>query len=362
MEPGTRVYICGTELRTERDTFSGVVVLSEGPNLITATAADAAGNSNSSSVTVRLDSASPRLDVQTPRDGLQTRFPTVEVAGSMEPGSEVYVNGRQVALGADPGAFRTVIALTREMTTVTVDAVDIAGNHNFTARKVVLDTRPPFLRLLSPVDGSITNNPSAVLEGEAEAGSMLMIAGASLQIQGSAPSRTSFSVPVQLHEGLNTFVITALDAAGNQNSSSLHLTLDTVPPPLTIVSPGNGSRTAASTVLIEGETEPGVMVTVNGQPVPVGRTGSFSLEVRLSSGGNRIAVRAQDAAGNTADASVSVQRVPSQGEVLMSSEAGPDWRFVAFFALAVAAVAAEGLLVSRYLRGQNARASREGGG
>jgi hypothetical protein len=361
MEPGAMVYICGTEAKTDRDMFSGSLTISEGLNTIMAAAVDAAGNTNSTSVTVLLDTTPPRLEVLSPDDGLRTRSPTVEVSGSMEPGSDVYVNGRQVALGAEPGVFRTAISLTKEVTTVTVDAVDKAGNHNLTTRKVLLDTTPPFLRLSSPAEGLVTNRSSILVTGEAEGGSYLTVAENSQQLQGAPPARASFSTPVTLHEGLNIIVVTALDMAGNTNKSTLHVTLDTVAPLLAVETPLNGSRTANSTILVEGFTEPGARLTVNGQQVPVGYTGSFSAEVRISTGNNSIAVRAEDAAGNSADASVSVQRVPSRGEMLRTSGAGPDWRFIIFIGLSAAVAAGEGYYaVAYFARRPISGARREG--
>jgi hypothetical protein len=338
-----------------RDTFSGSMVLSEGPNLITATAVDAAGNTNSTSVTVLLDTTPPRLEVLSPDDGLRTRSPTVEVSGSMEPGSEVHVNGRQVALGAEPGVFCTAISLTKEVTTVTVDAVDPAGNHNVTTRKVLLDTTPPFLMLSSPAEGVMTNRSSISVAGEAEAGSYLTVAGNSQQLQGAPPARASFSAPVTLHEGLNTIVVTALDMAGNTNRSTVHVSLDTVAPLLAVEMPLKGSRTANSTILVEGFTEPGARLTVNGQQVPVGYTGSFSAEVRLSTGNNSITVRAEDAAGNSNEVVVGVRRLPAGVESLNASGGGPDWPFSGFLAIMAAIATSEFFIFSRHVQGRRAR-------
>lgn len=359
MEPGSRVFICGTEARTDRDGFSGGCLLSEGENRLTATAVDAAGNSNSTTVTVSLDTIPPRLEVLMPQDGFQTRVPMVDVAGSMETGADVYVNGRQVVV-SEPGAFRTTIALAEEVNAVAVDAVDRAGNHNVTVKKVILDTRPPFLQLISPAEGTITNRSSIIIELEAESGAQLSVGGTLLHPP-FYPDRARISVPFDLDEGQNNIAVTARDAAGNQNGSTLHLTLDSIPPPLAIDSPANGLRTANSTVLLVGTTEPGIGLTVNGQQVPVAGTGGFGLELRLSSGSNRFTVRAQDAAGNSNEASVSVQRVPGgRGPAISPSGAGPDWPFIMFIALAATVSVGEGYFGSRYLGSRNAGPRREG--
>jgi hypothetical protein len=360
MEPGARVLVCGTEAKTDRDRFSGSVTLMEGRNIITATAVDAAGNTNSSSVTVRLDSISPMLELRFPADGLRTRAPTVEVSGSMEQGSDVYVNGRQVAPGDQPGVFWTAIALTKEVTTVTVAAIDKAGNSNVTVRKVTLDTAAPFLKLSFPPEGLMTNRTTISIAGEAEAGCHLTVAGRGQQLQGEPPARAGFSEPVALHEGQNTILLWAMDMAGNVNSSTVHVTVDTVAPPLSVESPMNGSRTVNPTVLVEGLTEPGAQVSVNGQPVPVGYTGSFSADIRVYTGNNTIVVRVEDRAGNANSSTVSVQRVPASGGSLNVSGGGPDWPFWGFVCIAAAVAVCELSIFSRYIQGRRARV--EGGG
>jgi bacillopeptidase F len=278
----------------------------------------------------------------------------------MEPGSEVYVNGRQVALSEESSAFRTTISLTKEITSVTVDAVDKAGNHNTTTRSVVLDTTPPFLRVNSPAEGLITNRSSISITGEAEAGSYLTVAGNSQQLQGTAPARANFSAQVSLNEGLNTLLVTALDMAGNTNKSVIHVTLDTIAPTLSVESPLNGSSTANSTVLVEGFTEPGARLTVNGQQVLVGYTGSFSVEVRLSTGNNSITVLTQDLAGNPNEVRVGVQRVPARVKSPNATGGGPDWLFTGFLTLAAVVAASEFYIFSRHIRGLRIRV--EGGG
>lgn len=51
-------------------------------------------------------------------------------------------------------------------------------------------------------------------------------------------------------------------------------------------------------LLIKGKTEPGAKLLVNGKEVPVKEDGSFSVEIVLSKGENKIEIIAKDAAGN----------------------------------------------------------------
>jgi hypothetical protein len=57
---------------------------------------------------------------------------------------------------------------------------------------------------------------------------------------------------------------------------------------------------------VEGKTEPGSKVTVNGETVTLSADGSFSAEVSLKAGGNKVTVQATDPAGNTASKTVDI--------------------------------------------------------
>jgi len=349
MEPGVRVLVAGSPVSTVRDTFSGTVVLSEGENPVVATAIDRAGNSGTSSVRVILDTRAPALTVDHPPDGLRTATPVTDVSGTMEPGSEVTVNGRAVALTGPAGTFHTAISLGREVNFITVDAVDAAGNHNLTVRRVVLDTRPPVLELGYPPEGMITPLSVITLAGVSEGGADLSSGGVTIPVPGPDGEPAGFNLTAHLTEGLNTLMLTARDAAGNLNSTVRHVVLDTLSPAIVISSPAPGLLTTRSSIYVTGETEPGVRLSVNGREVPVGLQGSFSIELSISTGANRILARAVDAAGNINEARTMVNRTAAPAEDIVAPAAGPDWPFLAFIMIAAVAVVADGYCALRVL-------------
>ena len=60
-------------------------------------------------------------------------------------------------------------------------------------------------------------------------------------------------------------------------------------------------------ILIQGSTEPGATVAINGEPVEVGGDGTFRKTIQLNREGvNTIVVRAADPAGNAAEVSKQV--------------------------------------------------------
>jgi hypothetical protein len=84
---------------------------------------------------------------------------------------------------------------------------------------------------------------------------------------------------------------------------------DTTPPIITVTQPQEGTSTNRSSIWVSGTTEPDASVSVNGVVASVAVNGSFGLRLALAPGSNTITVRAWDASGNTATATVNVTYV-----------------------------------------------------
>jgi len=350
-EPGSRVFLQGNEVKTERDRWSGDTLLYEGDNTIMAVATDAAGNSNSTFITVRLDTLPPALDVISPPDNHTLNTAMIDVFGEMENGSQIFVNGRRVALTGAPGTFRTTIALAYAVNPVSVEAVDPAGNSITVVRRVFLDTRPPLLQIRWPPECLQTSQRALIVSGTAEGGANVSFGSYSFTVPGNEYEKVNFTIPVTLAEGQNTLVVQAYDAACNMNATTRHVLLDTQAPPLSILEPVPEYKSPNGTVYIVGETEPGARVTVNGDEVPVGYTGSFSLEIGLSTGQNRIVVRATDSAGNWRETTVNVTRLPVKIRSTDNISSGaPDWGFILFVMMTVCAMTVNGYVATCHFR------------
>lgn len=123
-------------------------------------------------------------------------------------------------------------------------------------------------------------------------------------INGGAPEEKKTTdkteVPVNLVEGDNQFVITAVDKAGNTSESKvIVVTLDTVKPVIKL-NQVNGTVTQA-VYTISGSLSERASITVNGNSVMVNSDLTFSTTVNLSVGDNKITVAATDKAGYAAD-------------------------------------------------------------
>lgn len=122
-ESGGTVTVNGVTAPLTGTTFTAAgVPLALGPNTITATATDAAGNATSASITVHLGA---KVNVQGTRDSSVTT---------------VTINGVTATLGA--GTFSALVPMTLGVNTITVNAADAAGNTNTAASRAFL-ARPP---------------------------------------------------------------------------------------------------------------------------------------------------------------------------------------------------------------------------
>ncbi|HXT83093.1 MAG TPA: hypothetical protein VN704_02000, partial [Verrucomicrobiae bacterium] len=108
---------------------------------------------------------------------------------------------------------------------------------------------------------------------------------------------------VQLHSGQNTIQVKAEEDNKRQSDFSNTDTISYLknPPNLSISSPQDGqgfSKNSSPSVGINGSTDPGAKITVNGAWAIVDDQGKFNYLYTLKDGDNDIKVVATDNAGN----------------------------------------------------------------
>lgn len=124
--------------------YTPATALSDDSHTVKFAASDNDGNAaTQKSVTFKVDTVPPTLNVTSPAEGLVTNNATVTVK----------VNGTAVTVDAS-GNFSTTVTLTEGSNTITVVATDSAGKATTVTRKVTLDTKAPTI-----TDVSITPNP-----------------------------------------------------------------------------------------------------------------------------------------------------------------------------------------------------------
>lgn len=112
--------------------FSVNITLQKGPNQIYATATNKEGatSDKSQTFTVIFDNEPPKLDISSPSDG--TNFFTdkqkkITIEGKTDPDASITVNGHTVIVN-DDGSFKYNYSLSDGKNTLTIDALDKAGN------------------------------------------------------------------------------------------------------------------------------------------------------------------------------------------------------------------------------------------
>jgi RHS repeat-associated protein len=173
------------------------------------------------------------------------------------------------------------------------------------------DLAPPVLSITSPQSGSFINTGTPVLSfsysdtGVSGVDSSTISAsanGSALQLSCTCGETSATCTPQSpLADGVYAISATIKDFAGNESkAASLSLTIDTIPPVITITSPKDGLLTNQASQTISGSlSEPGTL-TINGQAVTVAGNNGFSHPVTLTEGANRFTLSATDRAGNTA--------------------------------------------------------------
>lgn len=211
----------------------------------------------------------------------------------------------------------------------TVTAVDDAGNETVVTKAEfselglrVLEKGKPTIKVNYPTAGAFVTSAMPTIEWEVtDAASGIDLATLVLQIDGGARItsaditteaitsgyKCTYTPPTALREGAHTIYFDVSDNDGNAAArASVAITVDTVPPALSLDSPEDGLVTNQETITISGTTSdttsgtPTVEVYLNGgaaKAAEVGSNGKFSINVKLTSGTNAIRVVATDAAG-----------------------------------------------------------------
>lgn len=236
-----------------------------------------------------------------------------ETLGSTSPGMVCTANGNGYACTYTPPT-----ALSEGQHTVSITVADVAGNVSNTATlSWNIDTLGPNLEIISPAAGLITNNPTLTISGTASDATSGLV---SVTINGSPVAVTdgAFSQTVTMAEGQNTYTIIATDAVGHTSTVTRSVVLDTTPPEFVSVDIGPdmdaeplGNSFIITVVMkppaLSYHAEETVTGTVNGSAVTwvESPANTWTATVSRAEGDEYVvALHAQDAAGNTADYSV----------------------------------------------------------
>jgi hypothetical protein len=305
--------------------FSGVANLVPGQNTLTFHAVDKAGNTASVTRSVSLDVEVPAVTIITPLSGVLVSGVmniTVEASdvasGIMN--VTLYVGGQaQTTLNQAPFNFTLDTSmLPSGLHTITVRALDGAGNQAEASVNVTVDNIAPIVAITSPGSGAFVSGWITVSVQASDAisgiGSVSLYLGGLLQATLTQPP---FDFPLdtlQFASGSHTISARGIDILGNQGEASVAILFDHEAPSVTITAPVSGAMVSgAITVSVEATDSISGVATVtlyvDNQPHSALNQLPFSFSIDTSGlvpGSHTLAARATDQVGNQAEASIIV--------------------------------------------------------
>ncbi len=166
--------------------------------------------------------------------------------GKVSKAEELLVNDLRVNLKGED--FQQPVTLNEGENILRVVARNRAQNTTTITRRVILDTIPPAITLVSPLNNSRTNQNKVLLGGKIDD---LYPQSVLVNNQQVELKNGSFTKELILSAGENTFLIEARDAAGNSSKLELKLIYDPVPPQVVQVIPADN----ISDVPLSGQVE-----------------------------------------------------------------------------------------------------------
>ncbi|MBI2851678.1 MAG: hypothetical protein HYX84_01045 [Chloroflexi bacterium] len=211
---------------------------------------------------------------------------------------------------------------------ITVRVVD-AGVETTLTETATLDTVAPGVTLNAVT--SPTRLASQLLSGTIESGAAVRVS-----VNGGAPALATttgatWSLGVNLNQGSNTAIVTAMDAAGNVASLSQQtIVLDTTPPVVSLSAVTTPTNLLSQ--VLSGSTEAGALVNISvNSGVPAAATvtdAAWSYNATLIPGQNTVTVAATDAAGNAATLQPAIINVTVQSPAILSTVLQAGWNLL----------------------------------
>jgi len=318
-----RLTINGQEIPLENGKFqSDKIALQVGANRLTVLASDRAGNTAQRSFTATYvpDVDPPEITINSPQDGSYTNIPAIAVSGTVTDESEitkVTVNGNLATL-QDSEFLYEDLPLDEGSNEIVVEAEDEFANKSSLSISVSLDTIKPQLSIDSPSPDSFLKEKSVLIQGQIQDSSPIEV---KVNDDAVEVEEGAFSITLELEEGKNEITARATDKAGNKNSVSLNVTIDTIPPVIKVISPLENEILPTPSIPINGkiEDENPYKIRINENEGVVLGTSFYYEDFFLQEGQNEVVLEAEDRAGNTSQKSFLVIMDSTPPEISITS-------------------------------------------
>lgn len=308
----TKLFIDGVDVSGQAQsspnkvTYTPAAPLADGIHKVKLDIDDKAGNPASVTWTFTLHTKPPVVKINSHRANQYVNQTPIMVTGSVNNVNvRVMVNG--VAASLERGVFSAKVNIVEGSNTITAVATDTFANTGLDSVAVVLDSKPPTVEITGPQANSLMNSKivtvSGVADGKAASVTVVTNPTKTGAVNADLAPGTFTAKEVRLEEGVNTITAKATSKAGNSATSSIKVTVDTIPPRITLTAPKDQMLTNKKMIAVTGTIDdPLAVVKVNNTPVQVAK-GVFTLSgVNLAEGSNTITATATDRAGNQAKA------------------------------------------------------------
>ena len=307
LDAGPAGYLEKIELREKSLTPDEVITT---PHTVTVTSVGLEDSftvlmDGSMDLTFDMDNYPPVLTILLPEDGSMHNVPTITFTGEAWDAVITETEGlRSMAYRVDGGNWTPIeipavkawtfdVILDNGFHVVEVEVYDNIGNHNTDSVNVEMDTSPPDLIVLTPVEGLFTDQASLLVTGLSDPGAEVTINGVVVDVSVDG----TFNHTLELEEGKNVIVTIATDDVGNSRTETRNVTLDTSLPEVILDQEGPWITNEPMYVL-SGSKEVNASIYINGFLVEYFDSDHFTTTLDLEEGLNPVLIFSVDLAGN----------------------------------------------------------------
>lgn len=300
-----------------------VIVAANAPTGAGSITVTTVGGTASGVLLVTPRACAPALVVSALSDGSYTKNPTLNISGSVSAImgiQSVVINSQPVSVMPN-GDFSTAVALVAGANTVTIDAIDNAGNLKCDSRTIYYDPNAPLLTVAAPADNSTVAASFISVDGTINETATVAVSVNNSTPQYSSITGNAFSTNVNLVPGVNTITIEATDLAGNISRVKRTVAYDTSKLTLAVTNPAQDMTTGRDTMVLMGTVtnsskEITVTISMDGQEYTHQVTNGIFRQVLTFTAAKQynIAVSARDAAGNSSSVTRNVIYRPASAE------------------------------------------------
>ncbi len=317
--PNSSVTVNGVRARVNGSTFSALVPLTFGTNVLQATVVTADARTNSTQSTVR--DTLPVLQITAPALGLELAAESIGVSGTFQglPGTPITVNDITATISGNQFSVAAV-PLRHGRNALTVKAVSPTGR--VVMRSVMVKNLQPTLTIDAPLDGATIAAVSVTVKGVVTGKQGPNREPTIVTVNGVTATRSGnrgpwipdppfgnppfgdasryliqdYTATVPLHAGAN--VIEAIATSASGLSISRRITVFRPDVVLAIVQPADGITVYDDSVVVSGRIDgtSGGTVSVNGVAGFVAAN-QFTARVPLGLGSNALTVQATTSSG-----------------------------------------------------------------